>query len=121
MAGIVVVLWEHCITLISKGMCQDERVPLCLLSAVENGQEGGGRSGVFIKGRGREGTAGAPGRSLARPPSSQASALTANALFVFVHGDGLMAPESEILYHSTGTSKGGEAARCSIAPGGSGS
>lgn len=51
MASIAVVLWEHCITLISKGMCQDERVPLCLLSAVENGQEGGGRSGVFIMAR----------------------------------------------------------------------
>lgn len=73
MADIVLLLWEHCITLISKGMCQDERVPLCLLSAVENGQEGGGRRGVFIKSQGREGTAGAPELSPAPPPSSQAS------------------------------------------------
>lgn len=87
MAGIVLLLWEHCITLISKGMCQDERVPLCLLSAVENGQEDGGRSRVFIKWRGREGTAGAPQLSLALPPSSQASAFVANTLFLFVHGD----------------------------------
>lgn len=87
MAGMVVVLWEHCITLISKGMCQDERVPLCLLSAVENGQEGGGRSGVFIKRWGREGTAGAPQLSLSKPPSSQASALVANTLSAFRHGD----------------------------------
>lgn len=75
MAGIVLLLWEHCITLISKGMCQDERGPLCLLSAVENGQEGGGRSRVFIKWLGREGTAGAPECSLAKPPSSQAMLL----------------------------------------------
>lgn len=121
MAGIVLLLWEHCITLISKGMCQDERVPLCLLSAVENGQEGGGRSGVFIKWRWRESTAGAPELSLALPPYSQASALVANTLFVFRHGDGLIAPESEILYHSAGMSKGGGAARHSVAPRGSGS
>lgn len=121
MAGIVVVLWEHCITLISKGMCQDERVPLCLLSAVENGQEGGGRRGVFIKWPGSEGTAGAPKLCLAKLPSSQASALVANTLFVFTHGDGLIPPVSEILYHSTGMSRSSEAARCSVAPGGSGS
>lgn len=120
MARIVLLLWEHCITLISKGMCQDERVPLCLLSAVENGQEGGGRSGVFIKWRGREGTAGAPELSLANLPSSQANALAANTLFEFTRGDGLIAPESEILYHSTGMSQSGEVACCSVAPGGSG-
>lgn len=121
MAGLVLLLWEHCITLISKGMCQDERVPLCLLSAVENGQAGGGRSRVFIKRRGREGTAVAPELSLAKPPSSQARAPVANTLFVFIHGDGPIVLESEILYHSTGMSRSGEAARRSGAPGGSGS
>lgn len=121
MASIVVVLWEHCITLISKGMYQDERVPLCLLSAVENGQEGGGRSGAFIKWQGREGTAGAPKLSLAKPPFSQASTLVANILLVFMHSDGLIAREPEIPYHSTGMSKSSKTAHCSVAPGGSGS
>lgn len=51
MAGIV-LLWEHCITLISKGMFQDERVPLCLLSAVENGQEVGEGAEYLSSGEG---------------------------------------------------------------------
>lgn len=47
---------------------------------------------------------GAPKLSLAKLPSSQASALIANTLFVFMHGGGLIAPDSEILDHSTGMS-----------------
>lgn len=75
----IVLLWEHCITLISKGMCQDERVPLCLLSALENGQQGGGRRGVFInpkQGKAQRGTQTQPGPAAIFPGQLSPSTYT---------------------------------------------
>lgn len=96
MAGIGVVLWEHCITLISKRMCQDERVPLCLLSAVENGQEGGGKERGYLSrgegGKAQRGHPSSPAQAALLP--GQGSPLT-DSPFMFMHGDGPTVPEAE--------------------------